>query len=157
MKSVEKLRAWGQEHVSLGRGKLGQLFEIAEEIECEVSDGYARLLVDADGVPIRPDDHVSDGVTEWVVTSIEYTSCGHVLRGYNASGSRTTHVIDQPRKLRHVVASTVADALMRYRKRAVDLHADYLTGAIGSYSEYKAKLVELDAELAERLKLKEDE
>lgn len=109
-----------------------------EKIEQEVSERYMELPKDADGVPIRVGDVLTDGKHTYTVTSVTFDSFAVTVCGHSET-SLNSWPIDQPGKMRHHHAPTVEDVL-RDMLDSLDLdptsHVD--TGAV--IAEYAAKL-----------------
>lgn len=109
-----------------------------EKIEKEVAERYMELPLDADGVPIRVGDVLTDGEHTYTVTSVTFDSFAVTVCGYSET-SLNSWPIDQPGKMRHHHAPTVEDVL-RDMLDSLDLdptsHVD--RGAV--IAEFAAKL-----------------
>ena len=79
IESIEKLRKWVKSLYTPNSGELKvEGLDIADEIEAEIESRYMELPVDADGVPIHPNDKLRacgrSRPIHWRLTDGERTS-----------------------------------------------------------------------------------
>ena len=77
IKAIDKLRV-SEDAAEYQWIRSDYLNQIADEIEAEIADNYMRLPCDADGVPVKPGEQMTDGqkrvdgmgIAKWDVVSV---------------------------------------------------------------------------------------
>lgn len=104
-------------HAGLERenAELHERLAVLDESDDSMHDGWVRLPVDADGVPIHVGDTVTCARSVWEVTGLRLTGLawGVCCTIFNDHGGSGTNVYP-PCDLRHYYAPTVEDVLREF-------------------------------------------
>lgn len=142
LESLEKLRKYELFDRGIQVSAYMPSDELADEIQAEVDERYMPLPLDADGVPIRPGDQMTDGsqradgrgLAKWDVVSVNERAF------FDMSGG--AHV---PIEHRHVKPRTVEDVLH-------DFGNDYAAFLSGIYPFENARQCEVIAKYAAEIR-----
>ena len=126
MKTIDTLHEWcnflGDDPCD---GCAKQLHLMASEIEAEIAERYMELPVDADGVPIRPDDLMACTAFD----TNDFDGKEHVMavgNGFWVDKDGCTHI---PSETHHVKPRTLEDVLEDYVVEYQTRHARSEFGA----------------------------
>lgn len=118
IKALEELRELCDSVKSSDFASVGcdAVLEIADEIEAEIAERFMELPVDADGVPIRPDDLMACTAFD----TNDFDGKEHVMavsNGFWVDKDGCTHI---PSETRHVNPRTLEDVLREFTDEVIE-------------------------------------
>ena len=145
MRSINKLREAATYNPAFSDNATRIVCNYLTEIEAEIAANYLELPRDADGVPVKPGEQMTDGqkrvdgmgIAKWDVVSVN--ECAF----YDMSGG--CHVSNM---CRHVKPRTLEDVLVDMLEVAVgysDAHTDVSLVAVEKYADEIRELLGDDA------------
>lgn len=143
IESIEKLRKWVKSLYTPNSGELKvEGLDIADEIEAEIESRYMELPVDADGVPIHPNDKLEHVTGMWTFTAdtLEVDRWGAHVRPNGQARVQCANC-------RHVKPRTIEDVLTDFANEvARQGHQIGLTGheLTMRYADEIRELMEVD-------------